>query len=383
MSLRVAVVHDWMSQKGGGELCMAEFLHLFPQADLYCIVDFLPDEDRFILGDHRVHTSFIQRLPFARKRYRGYLPLMPIAIEQFDLSGYDLVISTTSAVSKGVLTGPDQLHVSYTFSPIRYAWDLQHTYLAEAGLTRGLKGMLTRMILHYMRIWDLRSAAGVDRFVAISHFIARRIDKVYHRPATVIHAPVNLDRFALRVDKEDFYVATSRLVPYKRMPLIAEAFRLLPDRRLVVIGDGPEMPALKAAAGPNVTVMGRQPDTVVVDHLQRARAFIFAAEEDFGIVPLEAQACGTPVIAYGKGGALETIRGRPGEGQSGLFFDRQTPEAIADAVRRLDAVGAAITPEACRANAERFSPERFRSAMRAFIDEALAEHAAGREAGRA
>lgn len=375
--MKVAIVHDWFASKTGGELCVEQLLLMFPQADVFTTVEFLTPEERRFLDGHRVTTSFIQRLPGARKRYRTYLPLMPIAVEQFDMTGYDLVISTSSAVAKGVITGPDQVHIAYTLSPIRYAWDLQETYLRESGSDKGMKGRIARSILHYMRMWDVRTAHGVDHFVAISHFIARRIRKVYRRESTVIYPPVNLDRFALVTKpREEFYVTMSRLVPYKRIPLIVEAFAAMPHRRLVVIGDGPDMAAAQAAAGPNVTLMGRQPDEVVVDHLQRAKAFLFAAEEDFGIAPLEAQACGTPVIAYGKGGALETIRGRDGSGQSGVFFAEQSVASIFAAVEHLDARLPEITPEACRANAERFSTERFHQEIGALVERAMAAHRA-------
>jgi glycosyltransferase involved in cell wall biosynthesis len=372
--MKVAIVHDWLTLKGGAETCLEEFLTLYPQADLFCIVDFLPEHERGFLQGHRITTSFIQRLPGAAKRYRSYLALMPLAIEQFDMSGYDLVISSSAAVAKGVITGPDQIHIAYTYSPIRYAWDLQHQYLVESGLTRGMKSRIARAILHYIRIWDSRTANGVDHFIAISHFIARRIRKAYGREATVVYPPVNLDRFTPGDTRENFYVTMSRMVPYKRIPLIVEAFRLMPDKQLVVIGDGPEMPAVRAAAGPNVTILGKQPDEVVVSHLQRAKAFLFAAEEDFGIAPLEAQACGTPVIAYGKGGALETIRGHDGEEQTGVFFPEQTPEAIAQAVAHLDRRYASITPEACRRNVERFSIARFRREFASFVNAAMQGH---------
>jgi glycosyltransferase involved in cell wall biosynthesis len=366
--MRVAIVHDWMTLKGGGEACVEELMGLYPQADLFCVVDFMADQYRGFLRERRVTTSFVQRLPGARKRYRSYLPLMPLAVEQFDLSAYDLVISSSSAVAKGAITGPDQVHIAYVHSPIRYAWDLQHEYLREAGLTRGIKSAVARAILHYMRLWDARTAHGPDAMVANSAFVARRIAKVYGREARVIHPPVDIQRFTIGPAREDFYVTVSRLVPYKRVPLIAEAFRHLPDRRLVVIGHGPEMEALRAAAGPNVTILGEQSNEVVVDHLQRARAFLFAAEEDFGIAPVEAQACGTPVVAFGKGGALETVRGGDGEGQTGVFFAEQTPEAIAAAVRHLDDRLPFLDPVAIRANAERFSAARFRREIAALAD---------------
>lgn len=373
--MRVAIVHDWLTLKGGAETCLEEFLDLYPQADLFCVVDFLPEQERGFLQGHRITTSFIQRLPGAAKRYRSYLPLMPIAVEQLDVTSYDLVISSSASVAKGVITGPNQVHIAYTHSPVRYAWDLQFQYLREAKVLRGLKSLIARTVLHYIRIWDVRTAHGVDHFIANSGFVGRRIMKAYGRSSTTIHPPVNLGRFTVGDSREDFYVTMSRMVPYKRIPLIVEAFRLMPDRHLIVIGDGPEMSAVRKAAGPNVTILGKQPNEVVVSHLQRAKAFLFAAEEDFGIAPLEAQACGTPVIAYGKGGALETIRGRDGEGQTGVFFAEQTPEAIAAAVAHLDERQSYITSEACRKNVERFSIARFRHEFATFVDTAMQRHA--------
>jgi glycosyltransferase involved in cell wall biosynthesis len=360
-NLRVAIVHDWFMMMSGGEACVEQFLELFPQADVFCLVDFLPEEQRSMLNGRKVTTSFIQRLPWARKAHRAYLPLMPIAIEQFDLSGYDLVLSASAAMSKGVITGPDQVHISYTFTPVRYAWDLQHVYLRESNSNRGLKGLIARAVLHYIRIWDARTGSGVDQYIAISEFIARRIRKAYRREAKVIYPPVNTGRFAVATGpRDDFYFTASRMVPYKSIPMIVKAFERMPDRRLIVIGDGPDMALARKAAGPNVTLLGYQPNDVLVDHMQRAKAFIFAAEEDFGIAPIEAQACGTPVIAFGRGGALETIVGRDGEGQTGIFFDEQSPDAIASAVRRFEEHGSAISSDACRANAERFAIDRFR-----------------------
>ncbi|WP_174298479.1 glycosyltransferase family 4 protein [Sphingomonas bacterium] len=376
--MKIAIIQDWLTLKGGAEAVLEQVMELFPQADLFCIVDFLPEHERGFLKGRRITTSFIQRLPRARKSYRSYLPLMPIAIEQLDVTGYDLVLSFSASVAKGVITGPEQLHICYTHSPIRYAWDLQHQYLAEANMTRSIKGMVARAILHYMRLWDIQSAHSTDHFIANSVFIARRIRRLYGREAAVIYPPVDVDRFAQSDDRDDVYVTVSRLVPYKRIPLIVEAFRRMPERRLVVIGDGPEMPAVRAAAGPNVTIMGKQPDDVVVAHLQRARAFLFAAEEDFGIAPVEAQACGTPVIAYGRGGALETVRGEAGPGRSGLFFAEQSVDSIVDAVTRFEAIRETITPAACRASAQRFATDRFREAFARFVAEALAAHGATR-----
>lgn len=373
--VKVAIIHEWFTARAGGEACVEQFLHLFPQADVFAIVDFMPEKDRALLGDRRVNTSFIQRLPGARKHYRSYLPLMPIAVEQFDVTGYDLVISSSHAVAKGVITGPDQVHISYVHSPIRYAWDLQFQYLNEAGLTRGIKSKLARLILHYMRIWDVRTAPGVDYFLANSRFIARRVRKVYGREAKVLYPPVAVDRFTLSErPRQDYYVTMSRMVPYKRIPLIVEAFAGMPDRQLIVIGDGPDMDKVRQCATSNVSIMGRLSDELVAEKMRHAKAFVFAAEEDFGIAPLEAQACGTPVVAFGKGGALETISDGRGSPRTGIFFPEQTAQAIRKAVVALDDVIDEITPEQCRANALRFSAERFRQEVGEFVAAAMKRH---------
>ena len=379
---RIAVVHDWLTVYAGGEKVLEQIFEIWPDADLFSVIDFLPDDLRPFVKEKRATTTFIQRLPKAATKYRSYLPLMPLAIEQLDLSAYDLVVSSSHAVAKGVITGPDQLHVSYVHSPIRYAWDLQHQYLNEAGLARGLKSTVARMMLHYMRMWDLRTSNGVDVFVANSGFIARRIYKVYRRDAEVVYPPVDVDRFALREDKEDFYFTASRMVPYKKIPLIVEAFAGLPDRCLVVIGEGPEFERAKAVATPNVTLLGYQSTEVMVDYMQRARAFVFAAEEDFGITPVEAQACGTPVIAYGKGGALETVCGEgKASARTGIFFYEQTVSAIRAAVEQFEQVGGEIRPEVCRNRAMRFSPDQFRVRLKRLVDAAWARHAGAVDGG--
>ncbi|WP_322042723.1 glycosyltransferase family 4 protein [Paraburkholderia sp. J67] len=359
--MKVAIVHDWLVVPGGAEKVLEQIIQCFPDADLFSLVDFL--EDRSLVCEKPVTTSFIQHLPFARRKYRGYLPLMPLAVEQFDLSEYDLIITSSHAVAKGVLVGPDQIHISYVHSPMRYAWDLQHQYLREARLTVGPKSFAARLLLYYMRSWDARSANGVDRMIANSQFIARRIMKIYRRRATVIAPPVNVHQFDLCADKEDFYLTASRLVPYKRVDLIVEAFSTTPHRKLVVIGDGPEMAAIREKAGPNVTILGYQPFAVLKDHMQRAKAFVFAAEEDFGIAVVEAQACGTPVIAYGKGGALETVVPVGEEQPTGVHFAKQTIDSLLEGVDFFEQKGTLITPQACRANAERFSAANFRHAL--------------------
>ena len=366
--MKIAIVHEWLDTVAGSERVLEQMLDVFPQADLFAVVDFLPPEERGVLRGRTPTTTFIQRLPWARKRFRSYLPLMPLAIEQLDLRGYDVVLSSNHAVAKGVITGPDQLHICYVHSPMRYAWDLQHQYLAESGLQRGVKSAIARATLHYLRGWDQRSANGVDRFVANSQFIARRIGKVYRREAQVIHPPVDIERFALRHDKQDFYLSASRLVPYKRVPMIVDAFAEMPEKRLVVIGDGPDGARIAKALPPNVTLLGFQPVASLIDHMQRARALVFAAEEDFGIAPVEAQACGTPVIAYGRGGSLETVVGH-GPARTGLLFMEQSAEAIRHAVQRFEAEADSFSVSACRAHAEQFSVQAFRDSLLEFVND--------------
>lgn len=369
--LKVAVVHEWLVNYAGSERVVEQLLLMFPQADLFSVVDFLAPEERGFLGGRTATTTFIQKLPRAKKNFRSYLPLMPMAIEQLDLSGYDLILSSSHAVAKGVLTGPDQVHVSYVHSPIRYAWDMQHQYLEESGLTKGFKSGLARVILHYIRLWDSRTAAGVDVFVANSSFIGRRIRKVYRRDSQVVFPPVDTEAFTPAANKKNYYLTASRLVPYKKVPLIIEAFAKMPDTQLIVIGDGPEWAKAKAVNAPNVTLLGYQSFNVLKEHMQHAKGFVFAAEEDFGITPVEAQACGTPVIAYGRGGALETVKGLDADQPTGVFFSEQSVEAIMAAVRSFEQNSHRFTIQACRDNAERFSIAQFRSSMMKVIETAL------------
>jgi glycosyltransferase involved in cell wall biosynthesis len=372
--VKVAIVHEWLQTVAGAERVLEQLLLGYPEADLFATVDFLPEHERGFLGGRAVQTSFIQNLPFARTRFRAYLGLMPLAVEQYDLSGYDLVISSSHAVAKGVLTGPDTLHVSYVHSPMRYAWDLQHQYLRQTGLDRGLKGWYARWQLGKLRMWDARTANGVDVFVANSGYVARRIRKCYRRDSIVIPPPVDIEGFSPVEERGgqgrgDAYLLASRMVPYKRMDLVAAAFAAMPERRLVIAGDGPERARVEAAAAgaPNITFTGAVSDAEMIDLMQRARAFVFAAEEDFGIMMVEAQACGTPVIAFGQGGARDIVQ----EGATGLFFAEQTEAAIRDAVARFEAL-APFDPAACRANALRFSRAAFRERIRAVVDEGMA-----------
>lgn len=365
----VGIVADWLVTYAGAERVIKEFLDIFPESELYSIVDFLQPEARNELHGKHAVTSFIQNLPKSKNNYQKYLPLMPLAIEQLDVSSHDIILSSSHAVAKGILTGPDQLHISYVHSPIRYAWDLQHQYLREAGFNKGIKASIVKYLLHKIRLWDYRTANGVDHFIANSQFISRRIKKVYNRESTVIYPPVDVERFTLNDKKEDYYFTASRMVPYKRIDLIVEAFSKMPEKKLIVIGDGSEIGKVKSKASKNVEILGYQPNHIMLEHMQNAKAFVFAAEEDFGITPLEAQACGTPVIAFGKGGSLETIRPLGVDNPTGLFFSEQTIESIISQVNAFERNVEIFEPENCRLNSLRFSSLRFKNEMDNFIND--------------
>ncbi|CAI0857865.1 glycosyltransferase family 4 protein [Serratia quinivorans] len=369
-NISVGVVADWLVTFAGAEKVIKEFFSLYPNAELYSVIDFLSDKSRENeFKNKRANTTFIQNLPKSKNNYQKYLPLMPYAIEQLDVGSHDIIISSSHAVAKGVLTGPDQLHISYIHSPIRYAWDLQHQYLRESGLDRGIKGMLAKYILHKMRIWDCRTVNGVDHFIANSQFIARRIGKVYGREADVIYPPVDVDSYVLNSNKDNYYVTASRLVPYKRVDLVVEAFVHMPTKKLVVIGDGSEMERIKKIAGKskNIEILGYQSDEAMKELMSKAKAFVFAAEEDFGITPVEAQACGTPVIAFGKGGSLETVRPYGESFATGIHFDLQTVESLVQAVDKFEHVSESIDHADCRTHAEKFSSERFRKEIDNYV----------------
>jgi glycosyltransferase involved in cell wall biosynthesis len=375
-NIRIAIIHEWFVNYAGSERVVEQILNLFPHADLFAVVDFLDEEKRGFIQNKSVTTTFIQNLPFAKTKFRQYLPLMPLAIEQLDLSAYDLIISSSHAVAKGVLTSLNQLHISYVHSPIRYAWDLQHQYLQESNLEKGFKSWIARWILHQIRIWDHRTANGVDLFIANSQFIARRIHKVYRRDAQVIYPPVDLQNYSLQSQKQNFYLTASRLVPYKRIDLIVEAFAELGDRQLTVIGDGEQMTKIRAKAGRNVKFLGHREPEELREYMQNAKAFVFAAEEDFGITPVEAQACGTPVIAYGRGGVRESVIGLDSDRPTGVFFGSQTVEGIREAIFEFENLGDRISPIDCRENAMRFSTERFQREFLLFVKQAWENYSA-------
>lgn len=365
--MKVALVHDWLVTFGGAEKVLEAMSHVYP-SKLYTLV---ADRENLVgshFEDKQIKTSFIQKLPKAKTKYRSYLPFFPIAIEQFDLSDYDLIVSSSHSIAKGVLTHAEQLHICYCHTPMRYAWDLYQQYLREAKLKSGLKGMFAKFFLHYLRIWDAHASSRVNAYVANSEYVARRIHKLYGQEASVIYPPVNVEAFELCENKDDYYLTASRFVPYKKIDLIVEAFAHLPDRKLVVIGDGPDLEKVKKKAGPNVEILGFQDDETLKKMLQKARAFLFAALEDFGILPVEAQACGTPVIAYGKGGVLETVI----ENQTGLFFQEQTPQALVAAIRRFENERERFDPKVIHAHAQPFSEKRFQEEFRTLVEEKYA-----------
>jgi glycosyltransferase involved in cell wall biosynthesis len=377
MPVKTAIVHDWLVTYAGAERALEQILALYPEADLYSLVDFIPPDQRTFIHNKKVNKSFLQSFPFVKKKYRSYLPFMPLAIEQFDLSAYDLVISSSYAVAKGVLTHARQVHVCYCYSPMRYAWDLHHQYLRESGLNRGIKGFIAQMVLHYLRIWDYTASNRVDHYLAISQYVAGRIKKTYDREATVIYPPVDIDTFVPRERGNEYYLTASRMVPYKKIDLIVEAFSEMSDKKLVVIGEGPDFQKVRSKAGKNIELLGYQPSSVLKEYMQKAKAFVYAAEEDFGIVTVEAQACGTPVIAFGKGGSLETIipvRQEEGEQPTGIFFYEQSVEALQNAVQHFEKVQDIFDARVLRKNAERFGKERFKQEFKAFVDRALKQH---------
>lgn len=361
--MKVAIIHEWFTTLGGSEFVVQNIYSLFPDADVFALVAEPETLRKLGFNLAKVHTSFIQKLPFGVKKYKSYLPLFPLAVEQFDLRKYDLIISSSHAVAKGVLTNSNQIHICYCHSPIRYAWDLYHQYLNESGLDKGLKGVIAKFFLHKIRNWDIISTNRVDYFISNSDFIGRRIKKLYGRESKTINPGIAVNNFTLKSEKEDYYFTCSRFVPYKKINLIVEAFNDMPDKKLIVIGDGPDFKKVKDMAKSNTVLMGFQPFSVLKDYMSRAKAFVFAAEEDFGMVPVEAQACGTPVIAFKKGGLVETVV----DNVTGVFFPYQTAESLKEAVIKFE--GISFDATVIRSHSLKFSIERFNTEFSAFVEE--------------
>lgn len=328
--MKTAIVHDWLVTNAGAEKVLRSIVDLYPDADIFSLVDFLNDEERDIIIDgKKVHTSFIQKLPYAKKHFRNYLPLFPKAIESFDVSSYDLIISSSWAVAKGIKKTPEQTHICYCHTPIRYAWDLYDEYTKDLP---AIKKILVKSALKYIRKWDIATVDRVDHFIANSKFVQERIKRTYHRNAAIIYPPVDIDTFTLNENKDDFYFTASRLVPYKKTKLIVEAFNQMPEKNLVVIGSGEELESVRNIAKNNIKILGYQPNEVLIDTMQKAKAFVYAAVEDFGIIPIEAMACGTPVIALNEGGTKETVIDKV----TGIHFQEQTAQSIINAVNRFE-----------------------------------------------
>lgn len=375
--MKVAIVHEWVTVIAGSESCFKVFTEIYPDADIFALVSDDKSLRKLNINPSRVKNSFIQKLPKSKTKWKNYLPLFPYAVEQFDLSEYDVIISSSHAVAKGVITNANQIHICYIYSPIRYAWDLYHQYINEAKLTKGLKGLFAKSILHYIRRWDIGTANRVDEFIPISHYIEKRVWRTYRRESyKVVYPPVAIDEFTLKIEKEDFYLTASRLVPYKKIDLIVEAFSVMKNKKLIVIGDGPDFKKIKEKAYENVQILGYQVFEVLKDYMQRAKAFIFAAEEDFGIIPIEAQACGTPVIAYGKGGSLETVKGKfinqpVNESDTGVYFDKQSTGSIIGAVNFFEENSQVFNPEKIREFAVTFDRNIFKENIKKTFSEII------------
>ncbi|TIL94212.1 MAG: glycosyltransferase family 4 protein [Mesorhizobium sp.] len=358
---RIAVVHDWCPNFRGGEQVLARICKIFPRAEVFTLFDFLPKEikEEYFPGVN-FHVSGMNRLPFVEKYYRSLFFLCPFMIEQFDVTGYDAVISSSAAFSRGVLTRPDQPHLCYVHSPVRYAWDEQFSYLQQARLGFGPKGLAFRYLLHRLRSWDTRTAHGPDLMLANSNYVRSRIERIYGRDARVVHPPVAIEDLDIVVSKDDYYVTAAFHAPYKRTDLIIEAFSKTPSRRLIVVGDEVQSRHLRSLAGPNIVFTGYLPRHEYIEKIANARAMVFAGCEDFGITLAEAQACGTPLIAFGRGGARDIVRPL-GESAhpTGVLFDRQSVDSVAGAIDLFEKNALSITPHACRMNATRFSEERF------------------------
>jgi glycosyltransferase involved in cell wall biosynthesis len=375
--MKTAIIHEWLLSYAGSEKVLQHIIGLYPDADLYSILDFLPESNRRFILDKKVNTSFIQKLPFAKSQYRGYLALMPLAVRNMDLSGYDLIISSSHTVAKGIRKRPGQLHISYCHTPMRYIWDLESQYLKETGLDTGLKSTILKAFFTRLRKWDVSTAKTVDYFIANSTYIKDRIKRVYNRDATVIHPPVEVEDFQLKTGSEEFYITVSRMVPYKKVDLIVQAFSNM-GLPLIVVGDGPDINKVRRKAAKNIELMGHLRGDVLKIYLQKARAFIFAAEEDFGIAPVEAQACGIPVIAFGRGGIRDTvipledtgeeIQSRNNASPTGIFFNEQKESSLIKAVKKFEAVEDKFDPCEIRRNAERFNVDRFRINFKSFVD---------------
>lgn len=359
-NLKIAIVHDWLVTNAGAEKVLKALLDLYPNADIFSLVDFLSQKDRNeIIKGKFAKTTFIQKLPFSRQYFRYYLLFFPKAIESFDFSSYDLILSSSWAVAKGIQK-KTALHICYCHTPIRYAWDLYEEYTERISQP---KKILVQKTLQYIRKWDIKTLDRVDFFIANSKFVQKRIENTYKRDSVVIYPPVDIDKFILKEEKEDFYLTACRLVPYKKTKLIVEAFNKMNDKKLFVIGDGEEYENIKAIARKNITLLGYQEFEDMVSYMQKAKAFLYAAIEDFGIVPIEAMSCGTPVIALKNGGTKETVV----DGITGIQFENQTTNSIIEAIEQFEAM--TFNKKTISIMMKKYSKERFQNEIKNFIDE--------------
>ncbi|NCD72379.1 glycosyltransferase [Mucilaginibacter agri] len=361
---KTAIVHDLVLANGGADSTLESIVRLYPSP----IFTLIADHDKIKTSDFKdfvITDSFIQKLPWGLKKYRNYLPLYPLAVEQFNLEGYDVILSSSFIVAKGAISTSEQLHICYLHNPIRAAWELYHRFLSYSSKGRGIKAFFIRIICHYLRNWDVVSANRVDHFIANSTYTAKRIKKLYRRDSVVIYPPVDVDLFELEELKDDYFVTASRLVYHKRMDLIVDAFKALPGKKLIVIGDGPELKRLRQIAPVNVEILGYQSNDRLIKYLQKAKAFLFAAHEDFGIAPIEAMSCGTPVIAFGGGGCSETVI----DGKTGLLFTEQTAESIIKCVEKFESGEILFEPKAISMHAQKFSRKRFEAEYRDFVEQ--------------
>jgi len=368
--MKVAIIHYWLVSMRGGEKVIESLCELFPQADIYTHV-YNPDNISDIIKQHKIQTTFISKLPFAKRYYKTYFPLMPVALEQLDLRDYDLIISSESGPAKGIITSPTSLHISYVHTPMRYLWDMYPDYRKSAGF---LKRLLMPPIMHYLRMWDVSTASRIDAFITNSHYVKQRVKKYYRRAATVIHPPVEIDKFQISDKTEDFYLMVGQLVRYKKTEVAVEAFNRM-KKKLVIIGEGEHFSEIRKIAGDNILLKNRQPFEIIKEYYSKCKALIFPGIEDFGIVPVEAMASGRPVIAFGKGGALETVV----EGVTGMFFKEQTPECLIETVEKFETNINDFNSEQIRTYAKKFSKEIFQNKMNGFINKAISEQQSANE----
>ncbi len=371
----IAIVHEWLSTKAGSEKVTESFVNLLQNVEVYSTVDFMSKADReAMMGDRVPKTTFIQKLPFARRHFRYYLPIFPFAIRSHNLADHPIVLSSSHAFAHGVKTRPGQIHISYSHTPMRYIWDMQDLYLESNNINRGPLAWASKFLTSLLRSWDARVSRNVDFYISNSRFTAQRIKTFYGRDAHVIYPPVEIEKYDVEDDKDDFYVTASRLVCYKKVEMVVEAFNKMPDKKLIVIGDGKRKELIEKIAGPNIRILSHLEFQEFHFYMRKAKAFVFAGKEDFGITLVEAQACGTPVIAFGEGGAAEIVIDK----KTGLLFKEQTPDSLINCVHEFEMVhGGKFSSSDIRKNSERFSLDRFNKEVLAFINRCISEKSAG------